>query len=88
MGKICDSLGIEKRVTTYVARHSFSTILKRSGASTGFIQECLGHTDVKTTENYLDTFEKEIKKEFAGKLVSFKKPPPPAESASQPMTIK
>jgi len=66
-------LGIEKKVTTYVARHSFSTILKKSGASTEFIQEALGHTDVKTTQNYLDSFDKEIKKEFAGKLSVFKR---------------
>jgi integrase/recombinase XerD len=32
----------------------------------------LGHTNIKTTENYLDSFEKEVKKEFAGRLVAFK----------------
>ena len=72
MAKIGERLGIKKRVTTYVARHSFSTILKRAGASTEYIQECLGHTDVKTTENYLDSFENEVKKEFSKRLTSFK----------------
>jgi integrase/recombinase XerD len=72
MGKIRKKLGIEKKVTTYVARHTFSTVMKRSGASTEFIQEALGHTNIKTTENYLDSFEKEVKKEFASKLVPFK----------------
>ena len=72
MLKIRKKLGIEKKVTTYVARHTFSTVLKRAGASTEFIQEALGHTDKRTTENYLDSFEKEVKKEFAGKLVAFK----------------
>jgi len=72
MRKIRKILGIEKTVTTYVARHTFSTIMKRSGASTEFIQEALGHTNIKTTENYLDSFEKEIKKEFANKLIAFK----------------
>jgi len=32
----------------------------------------LGHTDIRTTENYLDSFEKDVKKEFAGKLTAFK----------------
>lgn len=73
MVKIRKKFGIEKPVTTYVARHTFSTVMKRSGASTEFIQEALGHTNIKTTEIYLDSFEKEIKKEFAGMLVSFKK---------------
>lgn len=76
MKKIGKALSIDKKLTTYVARHTFSTVMKRSGASTEFIQEALGHTDVKTTENYLDSFEKEVKKEFASKLVSFKKPLP------------
>src|SRR5690606_15588322 len=44
MKKIRMKLGIEKSVTTYVARHTFSTVMKRSGASTEFIQEALGHT--------------------------------------------
>jgi site-specific recombinase XerD len=46
--------------------------MKRSGASTEYIHEALGHTNIKTTENYLDSFEKEVKKEFANKLVAFK----------------
>lgn len=72
MKKIKTKLGIEKKVTTYVARHSFSTVLKRSGVSTEFIQESLGHTDIRTTENYLDSFEKDVKREFAVKLTAFK----------------
>ncbi len=72
MKAICDELGIDKKITTIVSRHSFSTQLKRSGVSTEFIQEALGHTSKKTTENYLDSFSKEVKKEFAGLLASFK----------------
>jgi site-specific recombinase XerD len=43
MRKIKTKLRIEKKVTTYVARHTFSTVLKRSGVSTEFIEESLGH---------------------------------------------
>jgi len=75
MRKIKKKVGIERNITCYVARHTFSTVMKRSGASTEFIQEALGHTNIKTTENYLDSFEKEVKKEFANKLVSFKEQP-------------
>ena len=71
MDKIRIKLKIERRVSTYVARHTFSTVMKRSGVSTEFIQEALGHTDIRTTENYLDSFEKEIKKEYAAKLLAF-----------------
>lgn len=79
MKRILKNLGIEKKATTYVARHTFSTVLKRSGASTEYIQESLGHADKSTTENYLDSFPKEVKKEFAGKLISFKQSAVPAD---------
>jgi integrase/recombinase XerD len=72
MKHILKNLEINKKGTTYVARHTFSTLLKRSGASTEYIQEALGHSDIKTTENYLDSFNKEIKKEYASRLTSFK----------------
>jgi integrase/recombinase XerD len=75
MKRILKNLGIDKKATTYVARHTFSTVLKRSGASTEYIQEALGHSNIKTTENYLDSFDMEVKKEFAQRLISFKKEP-------------
>ena len=73
MKKIGKHLGIERNITSIVSRHSFSTQLKRSCVSTEFIQEALGHTDKKTTENYLDSFTKETKKEYASMLTSFRK---------------
>ena len=44
-------------LTTYVARHSFATVLKRSGVSTSIISESLGHSSEKITQIYLDSFE-------------------------------
>lgn len=58
-------------VTTYVARHSFATVLKRSGASLSYIQESLGHSDMKTTESYLASFEKEERAKNTELLTSF-----------------
>ncbi|WP_298732232.1 site-specific integrase [uncultured Chitinophaga sp.] len=72
MKKIGQRLNIAIEVTTVVTRHTFATLLKKAGASTEFIQESLGHTIISTTENYLDSFENEVKKEFAGKLTAFK----------------
>ncbi len=72
MNRIGKHLGINRKITTIVSRHSFSTQLKRSGVSTEFIQEALGHTDKRTTENYLGSFSNEIKKENAELLSSFK----------------
>lgn len=70
--KIAADLGIKTNVTTYVARHSFATVLKRSGASMEFISEALGHSNLKTTQNYLASFEDDKKKEVAKALTAFK----------------
>jgi len=72
MRRIASNIGIEKDVTTYTARHSFSTISKWKGISTEYISEALGHSDLKTTENYLDSFEDHVKKEYAESLLAFK----------------
>lgn len=58
MKSIADALGFPK-LSTYVARHSFATVLKRSGANIAYISESMGHTDLKTTEHYLASFEQE-----------------------------
>ncbi len=71
MNVIAEELNIEKHITTYTARHSFSTVLKRSGVSTEFIGESLGHSNIHTTELYLDSFEDESKKEVAKFLTAF-----------------
>lgn len=72
MKKIFERLGYDKKSTTMVARHSFSTHMLYSGASKELIQESLGHLNIKTTENYLDSFQKPVIKEFAEKLCAFK----------------
>jgi integrase len=71
MQNIGKKLGIEKHITTYTARHSFATILKRSGVSIEFISESLGHRDVGITETYLDSFENDHKLEMAKHLTAF-----------------
>jgi integrase len=45
--------------------------LKRSGASVEFISESLGHSNLKTTKNYLADFEMDKKKKWAEKLINF-----------------
>ena len=50
-------LGLVTNLTTYVARHTYATVLKRSGVSVALISESLGHSDLSTTQIYLDSFE-------------------------------
>ena len=49
--------GLEANLTTYVARHTYATVLKRSGVNTSVISESLGHSSEKVTQIYLDSFE-------------------------------
>jgi len=68
MREVFKELDIQKKSSTIVSRHTVATHLKFAGASKEYIQESLGHSSIKTTENYLDSFEREIKKEFAERL--------------------
>ena len=52
-----EMIGLEMSLTTYVARHTYATVLKRSGVSVALISESLGHSDLSTTQIYLDSFE-------------------------------
>lgn len=71
MRRISMALKIEPHVTTYTARHSFATMLKRGGAPAEFISESLGHRDLRTTENYLASFDDETKNNYSKILTDF-----------------
>ncbi|MBL7739361.1 MAG: site-specific integrase [Chitinophagaceae bacterium] len=70
--KIAKDCGVNENLTTYVARHTFATVLKRSGASTELISETLGHSDLKTTQTYLASFEDATLIQATDKLTAFK----------------
>ena len=56
---ICKELKLPLNLTTYVARHSYATVLKRAGVSTSIISESLGHSSERITQTYLDSFNNE-----------------------------
>lgn len=68
MTRIARQLGIDGDVNTYAARHSFATILLKSKAPLAFISKSLGHTNLKTTESYLGSFDDEEAKAFLSAL--------------------
>jgi len=69
--RIAKKVGIQENISTYSARHSFATVLKRSGINLAYISEALGHSNLKTTESYLDSFEDETRKANTLKLLDF-----------------
>jgi len=54
MKLIGEELDLPLKLTTYVARHSFASIMKKT-QSTEKIQEMLGHESPKTTQGYIDS---------------------------------
>jgi len=66
-----ESIGLSDSISTYWARHSFSTTAIRNGKSMEFVSESLGHSETKTTQTYFAGFTDETKKEFADSLMNF-----------------
>lgn len=60
LGKIGEMCGLERRLSTHVARHSWATAAKAAGFPIAVISECLGHTSVKTTSIYLAAFDRAV----------------------------
>ena len=56
-------------ISTYTARHSFATILMKSGVDLPFISESLGHSDIHVTEAYLGCYDKEDRMRNSRKLL-------------------
>lgn len=54
--EIAELAKVDAKLTSYVARHSFATILKMKGTSIEKISEMMGHADVSVTMNYLKEF--------------------------------
>jgi len=51
---------VQHHLTSYVARHSYATILKELGTSIEVISESMGHADVQITMTYLKQFDNEV----------------------------
>ncbi|TMU54813.1 site-specific integrase [Flagellimonas algicola] len=57
LAKLC---GIEKNISSYVARHSFANCLKQKGVATDIISESLGHQNLAITQAYLKELDNAI----------------------------
>jgi integrase len=51
---------IDANLTTYVARHTYAMVLKKSNIPTAVISEALGHQTESITQVYLKSFENEV----------------------------
>lgn len=69
MKMIGEKLNLGK-ITTYVARHTYATVLRNEGVPISIISPMLGHSSITTTEIYLADLESEYRAKNAS-LLSF-----------------
>ena len=69
--KLDQNLLIPEEISTYWARHSFTTQAMRKGARMELLQESLGHKSLATTQNYFAGFDSEVKEELSKSLLDF-----------------
>ena len=62
---------VNGEISTYWARHSFTTQAINNGASMELLQESLGHKSITTTQNYFAGFKTEVKKKLSESLLNF-----------------
>ena len=63
--EIASACGIEKRVTSHLARHTFATtVTYANGVSIESISKMLGHTKISTTQIYARTVDKTVSDEM------------------------
>jgi site-specific recombinase XerD len=68
IGKQC---GINKKITSHLARHTFATLTLSKGVSIESVSKMLGHTKISTTQIYARITDDKISNDmeaFAGKL--------------------
>ena len=63
--QLAADLEIDKKITTYTARHSHATALINNGASLEFVMDQFKHGSMKTTMNYVDSIDDSKRKEMA-----------------------
>ena len=52
---IGQKLHLPGKLTTYVMRHSWATLMLEAGKSVEIISQCMGHTSIRTTQIYLSS---------------------------------
>jgi integrase len=58
--RVAELAGLDKEISTHVARHSWASILKNKMQPLAVISEGLGHSSEKMTRKYLDSFERSV----------------------------
>lgn len=66
--KLFKHLEIERNIRYGVGRHSFASYVLNNNISIEMISEALGHSNIKTTQNYLNGLDDKAKRELSNRL--------------------
>jgi len=66
--EIAKQAGIQTNVSFHVARHSFSQYALTKGMDVYSISKALGHSDIETTQQYLNSFDEDLLDKSMDKL--------------------
>lgn len=58
---VADYAGLDKRLTTHMARHTFATLAITNGVELKVVSKMLGHSSVRTTEIYATVINQAVK---------------------------
>ena len=58
--RLSDRLGMEKPLSSYVARHTWASLAKWNGVSDSVISEAMGHANIMTTIIYLASLDADV----------------------------
>jgi site-specific recombinase XerD len=58
--KLGEKAGIKQRLSPHKLRHSYATLSLKHGANLELLRRSMGHTDIKTTEVYLDLTDTDV----------------------------
>lgn len=61
---VADYANIEKNLTVHMARHTFATMCLNNGVKIENVSKMLGHSNIKTTQEYAKVLNSEVEKSF------------------------
>ncbi|MBT7790582.1 MAG: site-specific integrase [Calditrichaeota bacterium] len=62
---ISELVGLEKNLTSHVARHTFGTVMLQRGISLEVVSKMMGHSNTKITQHYARVLEGRIRSEMS-----------------------
>lgn len=61
---VADYANIDKNLTVHMARHTFATMCLNNGVKIENVSKMLGHSNIKTTQEYAKVLNSEVEKSF------------------------